>query len=136
MVITKLQLQIVPWCGGNKTPVFDGTARGFVTVTGRSYLKKQRSAILSLSEMGATGPVKRTLDRQQKMRLPLSLKPGREGFGRVLEKSWDFFKIFSGVEIAWAFCMRPGRPCGEFLNRDGAFRQAASAFRLPTFSAP
>jgi hypothetical protein len=47
MVVIKLRLQSWPWGGGDKTPVFDAAARGFVTVTRGTYLKKHWSAILS-----------------------------------------------------------------------------------------
>jgi len=56
MVIIKLHMSIVPWGGLDKTPVFDGAAGGFVYVYGGTHLKKQRSAILTVSEMTAFGP--------------------------------------------------------------------------------
>jgi hypothetical protein len=51
-VILKLRLQNWPCCAVYKTPVFDSAAGGFVYVDGGPQLKKQRSATLSLFELG------------------------------------------------------------------------------------
>ena len=56
MVILKPRLQDRRWGDGDKTPVFDGAAGGFVNVYGGTHLEKHRSAILSLFELGAFGP--------------------------------------------------------------------------------
>jgi hypothetical protein len=50
MSIIKLLLRISPWGGGDKTPVFDVLARGFVAVTWGTHLKEHRSGVLSAFE--------------------------------------------------------------------------------------
>jgi hypothetical protein len=54
--IIKPRLQFVPGCGVYETPDFDGATGGFVNVYGRWHLKKQRSAISSVFELGTFGP--------------------------------------------------------------------------------
>ena len=45
-VAIKLRLKNRPWGGGDKTPVFDSAAGGFVDVDGGTHLKEHRSATL------------------------------------------------------------------------------------------
>ena len=66
MVILKLRLQNRRWGAVYETPVFDSAAGGFVYVYGGTYLKKHRSAILSVFRMDAFGPGWRMGDRRQK----------------------------------------------------------------------
>jgi hypothetical protein len=88
MNIIKPLLQGVPWGGGDKTPVLDGAARGFVTVTGGSELNFPGSVNLSAPRVSRRAS---SAGFWAKKYLPLYLRRTGESFRPVFGKARFFW---------------------------------------------